>query len=226
MNHPERQDNIPQETAGTLDRRMDRRTALKWMFTAAASVPVLRNRLLAQDAPPANGYGADPDLLKTYKPGELWPLTFTEEQRRIATKLADIIIPADRHSPAASKVGVVEFLDEWVSAPYPRHRQDRTQILDGFAWLDRQAEKRFEMKFAELYPNHWRPICDEICSVQKAKPDNLAAARFFARFRDLTAGGFYTSPEGRKDLRYIGNVPMASWDGPPPEVLKHVGLMR
>ncbi|MSU04882.1 MAG: gluconate 2-dehydrogenase subunit 3 family protein, partial [Pedosphaera sp.] len=27
-----------------------------------------------------------------------------------------------------------------------------------------------------------------------------------------------------KDLGYIGNVPLAKFDGPPPEVLKHMGL--
>jgi hypothetical protein len=49
-------------------------------------------------------------------------------------------------------------------------------------------------------------------------------AAHFARYRDLTAGGFYTTPQGRKDVRYVGNVPLPRFDGPPPEVLKRVGL--
>ena len=44
-------------------------------------------------------------------------------------------------------------------------------------------------------------------------------------FRDLTAGGFYTTPAGTKDLRYVGNVALERFDGPPPEVLAMVGLM-
>ena len=67
-------------------------------------------------------------------------------------------------------------------------------------------------------------ICDDICLVEKAKPRFVKAAKFFARYRDLTAGGFYTTPQGRQDVRYVGNVPLPHFDGPPPEVLQKVGL--
>ena len=30
--------------------------------------------------------------------------------------------------------------------------------------------------------------------------------------------------EGMTDLEYIGNVALAQWDAPPPEVLRHLGL--
>jgi len=53
----------------------------------------------------------DPDLLKKYAAGDLWPLTLTKEQRVTATALCDLIIPEDEQSPAASKVGVVDFID-------------------------------------------------------------------------------------------------------------------
>jgi len=66
-----------------------------------------------------NGYGSDPDLSKNYRPGEPWPLTLTAEQRRLSGIVSDLIIPADDRSPSASAMGVVDFIDEWVSAPYP-----------------------------------------------------------------------------------------------------------
>jgi hypothetical protein len=50
------------------------------------------------------------------------------------------------------------------------------------------------------------------------------AARFFALFRDLTAGGFYTTPVGRNDLSYVGNVPLTRFDGPDAELLRKLGL--
>jgi hypothetical protein len=76
----------------------------------------------------------------------------------------------------------------------------------------------------EIATQQVRQICDDICFVPRAKPELLEAARFFARYRDLTTGGFYTSPQGRADLRYIGNTPLPRFDGPPLEVLKKVGL--
>jgi hypothetical protein len=205
---------------------MDRRTTIKWVLTASAAWPLLDNAP-AESAPAATrarGYGTDPSLTRNYAPGELWPLTLTAAQRRLAGILADIIIPADDHSPSASAVGVVEFIDEWVSAPYPANSKDRGTVLGGFSWLDAEAARRFGKGFSQLEPAGQHGICDDICNEARAAASRRAAARFFSRYRDLAAGGFYSTPAGRKDLNYTGNVPRAGNDGPPPALLKALGL--
>jgi hypothetical protein len=206
--------------------RLDRRSAIKWMLTAAASVAVMdRASLAAEGAATAGvGYGTDPELVKIYKPGDVWSLTFTAAQKRTATALCDVIIPADEKSPAASKVGVPDFIDEWISAPYPGHSADKKTVLDGLAWIDAESQKRFSNDFADLVLRQKNAICDEICSFGKAKPEFRAAAQFFRKFRDLTAGGFYSTPEGMKDIGYVGNVATTTFEGPTPEALKHLGL--
>ena len=148
----------------------------------------------------------------------------TAAERRLAGMLADIIIPADYRSPSASAVGVVEFIDEWVSAPYPVHLRDRGIVQVGFVWLDEEAVRRFGKGFSELAPPQQHGICDDICDESRTAAPRREAARFFARYRDLTAGGFYSTPAGRKDLNYIGNVPLARFDGPPAALLKTLGL--
>lgn len=209
---------------------MDRRTTIKWMLAASASIPLLEQRVAGADAAPAmaavQGYGTDPDLTQVYRPGDVWPLTLTPGQRRTAGALCDVIIPADSVSPSAAAVGVVDFLDEWVSAPYPLQQQDRTIILDGLAWMDAEAARRFAQDFAALGEARQHLICEDICSVQKAAPDFGVAARFFARYRDLTAGGYYSTPSGRKDLQYVGNVALTSFAGPPSELLEKLGLSQ
>jgi hypothetical protein len=205
---------------------MDRRTALKWMLAAAATTALAPRFARGQaGAPAAKGYGTDPDLMKHYQPGELWPLTFTAAQRRTAAALCDLIIPADAESPAASAVGVVDFLDEWISAPYPEQQEDRAIVLPGLAWIDAEAAKRFNRTFADLTEAQKTAVCDDICHAAKAKPEFKQAAKFFAAYRNLTAGGFYTTPQGRQDLKYVGNMPLATFDGPPPEVLRQAGLI-
>jgi hypothetical protein len=209
---------------------MDRRTTIKWMLAASASMPLLKDAEVSAasaNAVPtvAKPYGTDPNLTRVYKPGDLWPLTFTPEQRATATALCDLIIPADAISPSASAVGVIDFMDEWVSAPYEAQRADRKIVLEGLQWLDQEATRRFSKSFARLNVSQQRQVCDEICYLPKAKPQFKQAAVFFARYRDLTSGGFYTTPQGRKDLQYIGNIPLPSFNGPPPEVLKKVGLL-
>jgi hypothetical protein len=172
----------------------------------------------------ATGYGSDPDLLKRYKAGEVWPLVLTPAQRHTVTALCDVIIPADDHSPSASAVGVVDFLDEWVSAPYPRQQHDRTLIEEGLAWLDTESTRRFATEFAAAKLADQAALCDDICDVAKATEPFAGAATFFARFRDLTAGGFYTTPVGFRDIGYMGNVPLRQFEGPPREVLRQLGL--
>jgi hypothetical protein len=54
--------------------------------------------------------------------------------------------------------------------------------------------------------------------------DAMIEDAFFIRYRALTAGGFYTTPVGFRDLQYVGNVPMAAFEGPTPEILKRLGL--
>lgn len=209
---------------------MDRRTTIKWVLAASAAWPLARLRAAdAADAVAApveaHGYGTDPDLLQAYHRGAVWPLTLTAQQRQLAGVLADIIIPADEHSPSASSVGAVDFIDEWVSAPYPVQRSDRPIILNGLAWLDSEAARRKSgAVFTDLDALVQQAICTEICDPARAAADRQEAARFFSRFRDLTAGAFYSTPVGRNDLKFIGNVALAQFDGPPPELLKHLGL--
>ena len=206
---------------------LDRRTALKWMFTAAAAVALLRRGAFAIEGSTAlagHGYGTDPDLLKIYKPGDLWPLTLTPSQRKTTAVLCDLILPGDHQSPAASALNVQDFIDEWISAPYPGHDEDRKTILEGLAWLDMEADRRFGRKFTDLVYGQRAAICDDICHEPAAKADFKAAARFFGKFRDLASGGFYSTNEGMKDIGYVGNVQLAKFEGPPPEVLKILGL--
>jgi hypothetical protein len=219
---------------------MDRRTTLKWMTAAAAGMPLLGLRAGADAAAggaaavagagagagagESAGYGTDPDLKRAYRPGDVWPLTLSEAERRTAAALCDLILPADESSPSASSVGVVDFLDEWVSAPYPRQQADRPLVLAGLAWLDEESQRRFDQPFATLDDTQQRAIGDDICDEARARAEFAEAAKFFACYRDLTAGGYYSSPEGRRDIGYVGNVPQVNFVGPPAVLLAKLGL--
>ena len=216
---------------------IDRRTTLKWMLSAAASLPALglpgfASAAAAPDAAPdpdlkpgTVGYGTDPVLTRHYAPGDVWPLTMSEAHRGTAAALSGLIVPADADGPGAVEVGVVDFIDEWISAPYPVQAADRKVVLAGFDWLDAEARRRFgKGGFAVLTEAQQSEICDTICYLPKASAEYQDAAKFFARYRDLTIGAFCTSPQGREYMRYVGNTPLPSFDGPPPEVLKRVGI--
>lgn len=215
---------------------MDRRQALKVMALAAAT-PGLAScsgpgpeaggeAFSTATSTPGTGPAGtvwDPDLLDPVVP---WERSLTGDQLEALAALCDVIIPADDRSPAASAVGAPDFIDEWVSAPYPGNQRDQVTIRGGLVWLDREAAARFGegLRFRDLDEAQKHAICQDLRYVPDARPEHEAGARFFDRVRDLTATAFFTSEEGMQDLQYIGNVPLARWELPPSEVLRHIGL--
>lgn len=205
------------------NKRMDRRAALKWMFAATATVQLIDARSSGQEVDPLTlGYGTDPNMMEGEVP---WERTMTPEQLRTTSKLGDIILPkTGEDSPSASELNVPDFFDEWISAPYDFSQADRKIILEGLAWLDRESHRRFGTDFHLLSRPEYTAICDDIAYLPEALPEYRQAAEFFSKFRSLTMGGYYTTEIGLKDLGYVGNYAMVTFDGPPPEVLKQLGI--
>jgi hypothetical protein len=214
--------------------RIDRRQAILWITTAAAAAASFphasaQSRLAAQVSAPkipgGNRIGWDPVLNKVYTPGELWPLTLSAKQRRAAASLTDLILPPDSPTDKLpSQLGVHDFIDEWISSPYDETAKDRAVIIEGLEWLDAEANRRFKNDFANLAEEQKCKIADDICGKTQVKKELEAQFKFFERFRYLTASGYYTTPQGWKDIGYVGNVPMIDFPGPTPEALKHLGL--
>ena len=173
---------------------------------------------VAVDAP---GYGSDPNLLHPVPVP--WPLTLSDAHRHTLSVLADILIPADEFSPAASAVGVIDVLDEWVSAPYPDQQAHHTELLSGLDWLARESNRRFAREFVELDEPARLQIIDDIAFAESAGSAYARPAEFFDNFRRLVTGIFYTSPEGTAELGYMGNVAISGpWPGPTQEAIQHL----
>ncbi len=217
---------------------INRRESLRRMTLLAASWGMPFSFVAASDlstAPwvslepePVNvpGYGTDPDLLH---PAPVpWPRTLTKQQQALISTLADILIPAEAGLPSASDAGVVEVLDEWVSAPYPSQQAHRAQILSGLTWCDAQAQHLFAQPFTQLKPDAQVKIIDEIAfpAANSGKEDPAPVA-FFSLLRALVTGMYYSSPAGAEELGYQGNVPISGdYPGPSPEALQHLNTIK
>ena len=115
------------------------------------------------------------------------------------------------------------FIDEWISAPYPVMRADRELLISGLAWLDAESEHLSNTSFAQASDADRRKVFDLVAWKNKVQPDYARPAEFFARLRTLMIGGFYSLPEGMKDIGYMGNSPSAGeYPGPTPEALAHL----
>lgn len=153
--------------------------------------------------------------------GPYKPQALNAHEFRTARVLADLIIPADGVSGSASQAGVARYIDEMIVEW--RGRMEST-IHGGLAWLDHECNKRFGKPFADCKVAQQTEILDLIAWPEKATPETTHAITFFNLFRDLTAGGFYTSKVGIDDLGFKGNTVVAEWKGCPAEVLKKLGV--
>lgn len=199
------------------DSQLTRREALKRVIGLSVALSALEMPAFANT--PVRGIGPDPNLLKKEIP---WQLVLDEAEMKTVKVLGDIIIPADENGPEASAVGVPEFINEWVSAPYEQQQGDRATLRKGLVWLNAESKKRFGKIFVEITPEQQTSIIDDI--VEDGTDARKQAYGFFRMFRDRVAGGYYSTPEGWKAIGYIGNVAIPEYPGPPPEVLKHLGL--
>lgn len=233
----------------TYQSHMTRRQSLKLMAALAASsmLPALSG---CDSAPPATataktaeptgaltgehwpdlkltplsgpGYGTDPNLI--LPPESPWPLTLTPAQLGLLALVADILVPRDGAVPSASEVGVPTVLDEWVSAPYPRQQQDRVTVLSALAWLDDEATMRFGSRFSALTRSQQLAIIDDIAfDTADTKPQFQRMAKAFALLRGLVVAAFFATPEGTKDIGYLGNTAIGGdYPGPTPDARAHL----
>ena len=176
--------------------KIDRRTALAWIGVVVYGPKMGGERI-------TRGYGTDPKLAKPEKAP--WSRIMIPAQLQTAAILADFILPASGAAPSASSLGIPDFIDEWVSAPYPDQVKDRPVVMAGLNALSvhvLNAGAADRMAALKALPASTDPV----------------TRKFWKKFRGLTIGAYYTTEAGFKDIGYIGNVSRASDPGPSAEV--------
>lgn len=201
----------PEHETEHYEPKIDRRTALAWVGVVGAAAAVGAGVVVygakTGGEVVTRGYGTDPKLAKPEKAP--WSRIMTRDQLTAAAILADFILPASATAPAASSLGVPDFIDEWVSAPYPDQLKDRPLIMNGLNQLS--------VKVLKAAPDARAKALEAL----RASTDKTDHA-FWRKFRRLTIGAYYTTDAGFKDVGYIGNVPRASDPGPSAEVKAHL----
>lgn len=140
----------------------------------------------------------------TAEPGLDWnPVLFSNDQARLVTSLADIIIPADEY-PSASEAGVPAFIESMVNDVYTEEqRNEFFEGLDAFAENSRMeletdySEANDEQKFEIAYNENQHAL--DIGRDEKMP--------FFLRFKELTILGYFTSEIGATQVLRYEEIP-------------------
>jgi len=138
---------------------------------------------------------------------------FPPHQYETLTTLCDTILPKDEKSGGAVEAGAPEFIDLLTS----ENDEYQLEFGGGLMWLDNFCTDRYGVTFLESTPAQKREVLDLIAYRKNAiaDPSLSQGVAFFARLRQITCDGFYTSKIGIEDLQYIGNTAIASFPGCP-----------
>jgi hypothetical protein len=149
---------------------------------------------------------SDPDFQNKVIP---WDKPLIESELATLTVLVDLILPADDISPAASAVGVPDFLNEWVGAPYKDTIDDCEVLRGGVSWINNHSFSLHEKRFTEITADQQTAILDSICDPAKTAPELVYGAH----------------SSTWKSLGYVGNVPIpGDYPGVPDEIIKLLKL--
>jgi gluconate 2-dehydrogenase gamma chain len=146
--------------------------------------------------------------------GKYSPKFFPAHQYQTLLVLCDAILPKDEVSGGAVEAGAPEFIDLLSS-----ENEDYRAILGGgLMWLDNLSSDRYQHTFLECTPLQQKEVLDLIAFRKNAKgdPGLSQGIVFFAKLRQMTSDGFYTSKIGIADLKYIGNTALSVFPGCPP----------
>ena len=149
------------------------------------------------------------------------PKALNEHEWKTVRVLSDIIIPADDRSGSATEAGVPEFIDDWLDF---RGGGQLTAIRGGLTWLDMECNRQFAHDFVDCSEAQQKQTLDRIAYPKTAAPEDAAGVAFFNHLRGLVVSGFFSSKMGVKDLPYLGNQMLSSWEGCPASVLGKLGL--
>ena len=134
----------------------------------------------------------------TAQPGNYKLQFFTAAEDRLIDRIAELVIPADSHSPGAGAAGVSKFID-LVAANSPADTQARWRAgitaMGDFLARSGPAQKATLDKLAAAESN-----------------PASAAERFFAETKKATIFAYYTSQTGLiQELEYKGNSVLAAF---------------
>lgn len=180
---------------GRDDDGLSRREVLKITAGAALSVPLLEGAAAAATAAPR---------------------FFTKRELALVDELAEMIIPADAHSPGARTAKVAAFIDgRLAEAMLPAELEAQKRWRNGLGRVDALAREMHGVAFLAGTREQRVAVLTRMAANEAAPkaPEEL----FFRELKGRTIHGYYTSKIGIHDeMEYKGNTLQANYAGEAP----------
>ena len=153
------------------------------------------------------------------QPGGYAPQVLTMREFRTATRLAELIIPADASGGSGVDAGAPEFIDLLCS----QNAELADIFTGGLAWLDAAMGRREGATFVDTPPDRQTAMLDALVASERdgRARDMAPGVNFFSWIRRLTVDAYYTSPIGIRDVGYRGNASLRAYETPA-AALEHI----
>ena len=165
--------------------------------------------------------------------GEYTVKYLNEHEFRTLERLSELIVPADEGGPSGRDAGAPEFIDLLCS----QNSELATVFSGGMLWLDNASEERHGKRFAEASEHDQTALLDMLVEAERhdtagdtnwdtreyrrfevfgvqSPSDARRGVNFFAWARMMVVDAYYTSPEGIKDLGFLGNASHTEYEVP------------
>lgn len=165
--------------------------------------------------------------------GEYTVKYFNEHEFRTLERLSELIVPADEGGPSGRDAGAPEFIDLLSS----QNSELAGIFSGGILWLDNASAERHGNRFAEASEQDQTALLDTLVEAErhetadatnwdtseyrrfavfgvKSPSDARRGVKFFAWARKMVVDAYYTSPEGIKDLGFLGNASHTEYEVP------------
>ena len=143
--------------------------------------------------------------------GQSAPATyFTREELALVDELAEMIIPADDHSPGARAAKVAAYIDGRLAEAF--EAKDRTTWRDGLKLIEQQSRQASGRPFLESTAAQRLALLERIAA-NEGKPQK-PEEHFFKELKSRVVDAYYTSEIGiRQEMEYRGNTVQVEFSG-------------
>ncbi|HSE37223.1 MAG TPA: gluconate 2-dehydrogenase subunit 3 family protein [Blastocatellia bacterium] len=138
------------------------------------------------------------------------PAFFTKEEFALVDELAELIIPADDHSPGARAALVAGYIDFRLSESFDD--QPRSLWREGLKLIEHLSQEMHARSFLASSREQQVALLTQISrnEAKPSKPEEL----FFKELKSRTARAYYTSKIGiHSEMEYKGNVSLKEFVG-------------
>ncbi|GAB1463879.1 gluconate 2-dehydrogenase subunit 3 family protein [Pedobacter sp.] len=151
----------------------------------------------------------------TLPEGEKNTVSFSAEQLKTLTEIADVIIPTTKSSPGAKAAGVGKFIPMMVKDCYPAKQQQ--SFYNGLVAFELSVKKTYKKSFALIPLAERKKMLtqlrqDTLDQKKNKLPEKVDIAYFFTVTRDLTSLGYFASEIGCTQAREYLMIP-GRYDG-------------